>query len=144
MKLQAICISLFLLLLISGCAVGQAGQSSTTEPTMLRIVRVNTNPYMTQYPPLKETIRDAAVVQHIYQEAYTLPQAPRETCLLGTGSLIYQLYFFRGKTLLKEMNFGVIGCQFLQLSKTDIRDSNSQFDLLLRQTLHLNSLVSQS
>lgn len=145
MKLQGIGIGFFLVLLISGCASGQTGQGSATAPTLLQVVRVNTNPYMTQYPPLKETIRDADVVQHIYQEANMLPPpAGKSSCPVATGSLVYRLSFFQGKKLLQEMTLGVLGCQLLRLSTTDIREPDSNFLLSLSQALHLKSLIPQS
>lgn len=145
MKLQGICIGLFLVLLISGCASGQTGQGSATDPTLLQVVRVNTNRYMIQYPPLKETIRDTGVVQRIYQEAHMLPPpAGKSSCPVATGSLIYRLSFFHGKTLLQEMNLGVLDCQYLWLSTTDLRVPDSNFLHLLSQALHLNSLIPQN
>jgi hypothetical protein len=146
MKLQGICISLFLLLLISGCASAQAGQSSTASPSMLQVIRVNTNRYTPQYPPLRETIRDPVIIQKIYQSAFKLP-APAQigrSCLVSTGDLIYRLDFYRGKTFLQEMKLGVTGCQFLLLSKTDGRIPDGTFLLLVEQALYLKSLVPQN
>ncbi len=145
MKLQGICISLFLLLLISGCASTQTGQSSTASPNMLQVIRVNTNCFTPQYPPLRETIRDPVIIQKIYQSAFKLPTPAQigRSCLVSTGDLIYRLDFFQGKTFLQEMKLAVTGCQFLLLSKTDGRIPDSAFLQLIKQALHLNSLVPQ-
>jgi len=141
MKLQGICIGLFLVLLISGCASGQTGQGSATDPTLLQVVRVNTNLYARQFPPLSKSIQNAVTAEQIYHTAYTLPAAPIRSCSPSTGDLIYRLYFYHGKTLLQEMDLWVWGCPFLWLSKTDGRDPNSAFLLLVKQALHLDSLV---
>ncbi|HLH62895.1 MAG TPA: hypothetical protein VKV20_14535 [Ktedonobacteraceae bacterium] len=140
MKSLAKCIILFFLLL-TGCGSVQTGQSSALSPMKLQVVRVNTNRYAKQYPPYTKTIQNAVIVQQIYRKAFTLPKVGPSSCGAATGSLIYRLDFFLGKELLKEMNLGVISCQFLKLSKTDIRYPDSNFLFLLKQALHLNSLV---
>ncbi len=141
MRLRGIFVILLLALLLVGCGSDQSGQASASGPTSLQVVRINANPYEAQYPPLSQTIEDVPAVQYIYQQAYTLPVAPKMSCPLGTGSLIYRLDFFRGKTLLKEMKLGVLGCQTLRLSQTNVREPNSSFLSSLAQVLHLHSLV---
>src|SRR5579884_1269305 len=141
MRLRGVFILLLLALLLVGCASNQSGQVSASGPTSLQVVRINTNRYAPQYPTLSQTIEDVSAVQYIYQQAYGLPPLPNMSCPPNTGNLIYRLDFYRGKTLVKEMKLGVLGCQTLSLSQRDVREPTSSFLSSLAQVLHLHSLV---
>lgn len=141
MKSTGMWISFLLLFFLVGCSSVQVGSSSVPEPTSLHIERINANKYARQYPPFSKTIQDTNIVQHLYQEAHSLPPAPTQSCPPSTGNLIYRLDFYQGTVLLQEMNLGVTGCTYLSLSKVDIRIPDNAFLQFLKQALHLDTLV---
>lgn len=135
MKTKASGMIFLLVLLLAGCM--------GTQPTVLHVVRPGLVGYQQQVvPPLDRTVSDAAAVQGLYTAALAL-QSPSQyplPCPNDLG-LVYHLTFLVGTSQLQQMDVQPLGCHWVYLSQTDVRQANQAFLTLLTHTIGLPSLV---
>lgn len=150
MKLHKIAWILLVSLLLLSCGTaGNSTDGSTDQPTVLHVTRPANN----GRPTLKRTVEDAAMVQHLYAAANALPSPSPGGQVLKPGGavnhcgmdngMIYQMDFYKGKTLIQEMTLQATGCQTLQIGQdtNNIRVTNQAFLSLLMQTIDIPTLV---
>lgn len=139
MKTKASGIALFLVLLLAGCM----GTAADQEPTLLHVVRPGLVGYhQQQVAPFDRTVRDAAAVQQLYAAALALPR-PSQYPLPCTNDwgLVYHLTFLKGTSQLQQMDVQPLGCHWVYLSQTDVRQADQSFLTLLANTIGLPSLI---
>ena len=139
MKTKASGVALFLVLLLAGCM----GTAADQEPTLLHVVRPGLVGYhQQQVAPFDRTVRDAAAVQRLYTAALALPR-PSQYPLPCTNDwgLVYHLTFLKGTSQLQQMDVQPLGCHWVYLSQTDVRQADQSFLTLLANTIGLPSLI---
>lgn len=140
MKTKASGVALFLVLLLAGCM----GTVADREPTLLHVVRPGLVGYhQQQVAPFDRTVRDAAAVQRLYTAALALPRPshPPVPCTYDWG-LVYHLTFLEGTSQLQQMDVQPLNCNHLvNLSQTDVRQTDQSFLTLLANTIGLPSLI---
>lgn len=138
MKTKAIGLAFLLLLLLTGCM----GTASTPKPSILHAVRPSLSRSHQQVTPLDQTVRDAPTVQRLYAAALALPR-PRQyplPCPNDFG-LVYHLTFLDGMNQLQRIDVQPLGCHWVYLSQTDVRQADQSFLTLLANTIKLPSLI---
>jgi hypothetical protein len=145
MKAKGLLFALISLLLLAGCGSVSAGEEppASPSPTVLHVVR--TNGFLKQLAPFDRTVRDVAAVQRLYTAAYALPPAaPGVVHCPNDLGVVYHLYFLHDTTLIQEMDLDATGCQFLHISKTDVRNTDPAFRTLVARTIGVGSLLPDS
>ena len=133
-----------LFLFFSGCSSTQASSGTSSEIMILHVVR-SAHLDQTQYAPLDRTITDTQAVHQLYAKALALPKISSGgvyNCPSDIG-LIYHLDFQQNGSSHK-MDLDATGCQFLQLSSKDIRQTNESFLSLAAQVIQIPSLNSKT
>lgn len=139
-SLSVILLSLFLV----SCGSMQIMSGNSSETMILHVVR-SVHLDQAQYEPFDRTIVDVQAVHHLYVTALALPAiSPGSvySCPSDIG-LIYHLDFEQNGSSHK-MDLDATGCQFLQLSQTDVRQTNAAFLSLVAQVLQLPSLTTKN
>ena len=139
MKTKASGVALFLVLLLAGCM----GTAADQEPTLLHVVRPGLVGYhQQQVAPFDRTVRDAAAVQRLYTVALALPRPSQYPAPCPFDfRLVYHLTFLVGTSQLQQMDVQPLGCQWVYLSQTDVRQADQTFLTLLAHTIGLPSLI---
>jgi hypothetical protein len=140
MKTKASVAAFFLLLLLlTGCM----GIASNPQPTVLQIARPGlVGPHQQQVASLDRTVRDATAVQRFYTAAQALPHPSQYPlpCPNDLG-LVYHLTFLAGTSQLQQIDVQPLGCHWVYLSQTDVRQADQSFLNLLAKTIGLPSLI---
>ena len=139
MKTKASAMAFLLLLLLTGCM----GRASTPQPTVLHVVRpVLVGYHQQQVAPFDRTVWDAASVQRLYAAALALPipQQYPTPCPFDIGP-VYHLTFLNGTSQLQQVDVEPLGCHWVYLSQTDVRQADQAFLTLLAHTIGLPSLI---
>lgn len=150
MKLHKIAWILIVSLLLLSCGTGGNGTNgSSDQPTSLHVTRPANN----GRPALDRTVKDVTMVQRLYAAANALPTASPGVQTLNPGGpvihcgmdngMIYQMDFYKGKTLLQKMTLQATGCQTLQIGQdtNNVRVTNQAFLSLFMQTIDIPTLV---
>jgi hypothetical protein len=135
---------LLLFFLLAGCGSASASGRVPPGPTSLRVIRVSSNPYGSHIAPFDQTVTDTTDVQRLYAAIQGLPAA-RGTynCPKDIG-LMYHLNFLQGTTSMQQMDLQASGCQFLHISKTDVRVTDASFLSLFTTTVGITSMIPRS
>ena len=133
MKIKNILLALALLLLLIICV--SAALPKSTQPTTLLVTRSSASP-VNNFPPLTREVKDANTVQQLYDAIHALPKASTgiRYCPIDAG-LIYHIHFSNGTTLLEQIDMDTGGCQWVRLSKQDVRQPTETFLLLFAKTI---------
>jgi len=118
------------LVLLSGCgATLFAAGGAKLLPDTLHVRLVNhipDNHYPSSSP---RTITDQQAVQQLYTTIQALPSSSGSgvrMCPIDRG-LDYQLDFYQGHILIREVIYDPEGCQLLKIGTTDVRIPNESF-----------------
>jgi len=159
MKTKVIAMIVCLMLLLAGCLATQPtvlyavrqgvsewvallSQRMGTQPTVLHAVRPSLVGYRQQVvPPFDRTVRDAAAVQRLYAAALALPISSNYGAPCPPDfHLVYHLTFLAGTSQLQQIDVEPLGCSFVFLSQTDVRQADQSFLTLLAHTIGLPRL----
>jgi hypothetical protein len=140
MRFKAI---LFILpVLLVACGSINANVGTTSGPTVLHVTRTSSDPYGKHIGSFDRTVTDVAAVQRLYTAALALPKVTGVyNCPIGPA-LEYHLSFLKGASSMQQINLQASGCQFLSVSKTDSRVTNTAFLSLFMKTVGISSLFS--
>jgi uncharacterized protein YceK len=141
-KRWLICLALALMLL-SGCGAAIASAvSSTQEPTVLQVKRVNTETenHYAPFPP--RTITDQQQVQRLYNAMLALPRFPNNppgwlSCPLDRF-VKYDLTFLHGQSILQEALYDPSGCPTLRIGKNEVLAPDRSFAQLFVQVVGIS------
>lgn len=137
-KLNVMLFVLVLVLVFSGCG----GESTSTEPTSLHVIRpVDLNHFFTR---LDRTITDKKAIQYVYTAALALPSFPIHQGAISCGAdfgIVYQLIFLGRATSLHTINIEATGCSKVQIDNASFRRMNGPFEALVAKTLDIPSLL---
>lgn len=146
--MKKIIIALPLLLLLVSCGTSNLSGGTSSSPTALDVTRINLFPE-NRFAPFQTTIKDATMVQHLFQAALALPAVPaggtHSTCLNDLG-LRYRLVFQPSTLPSSQMELNPGGCQLLSIGgkKTDVRQMDPTFLSLFARTIKVTWLGDPS
>jgi hypothetical protein len=135
-KASGVAFLLFFLLM------GGIGMASHLQPTVLHVIRPSLVGSRQKVAPLDRTVRDATTVQQVYGAALALPRASKYPlpCPADFG-LVYHLTFLDGTSQLQRLDVYPLGCHWVYLSQTDVRQADPGFLALLAKAIGLPSLI---
>jgi hypothetical protein len=138
MKTKASGVAFLLFFLLTG----GIGMASHPQPTVLHVIRPSLVGSRQQVTPLDRTVRDATTVQQLYVAALALPRPSRYPlpCPNDFG-LVYHLTFLDGTSQLQQIDVQPLGCHWVYLSQTDVRQADQGFLALLAKAIGLPSLI---
>lgn len=141
MKSKGTFFALLLLFLLAGCGSTTTSGGAAPSLTALHVIRTSSNAYGTHVAPFDRTVTDTTAVQRLYTTAQGLPAAKGTyNCPKDIG-LVYHLNFLQGITSIQQMDLQASGCQFLHISKSDVRLTNVSFLSLFTRTIGIASLI---
>jgi hypothetical protein len=115
--------------------------STSQQPTTLHILRPASDSGLL-LPRLERTIHNTNAVQQLYAAALTLPVVNQRIYNCPADfDVVYQLDFLADSSMLRHVNVQASGCEWVYLSSTDIRWTNTAFNRLLAHTIGIPSLL---
>ena len=133
MKIKTMLIIPALLLVVIICI--NAAFPRSAQPTTLLVTRSSASP-ANNFPPLNREVKDAKAVQKLYNAINALPKTTIgiRYCPIDAG-LIYHIHFSSGTTLIEQVDMDTGGCQWIRLSKQNVRQPTQAFLLLFASTI---------
>lgn len=149
MKKQWLISLIFPLILFSGCSSALVAAVSTTdEPTMLQVQRVNTETENHYAPFSARAITNQQVVQRLWSvmqalPPFVIPNPPGILFCPNETEVKYQLVFLHDHSILQEALYDPSGCPTLRIGKDDVRIPEKAFQQIFAQVvgIAMNDLV---